>query len=154
MTNNTVQNSLTQDRLTIAKTDTTQYPIETVLQRRWSPLAFSDRMVEPEKLRAVLEAARWAASSYNEQPWSFIVATKDNPDEFNRLLSCLWPPKSPKFGGLPSLQSSPGWNLGGEFILPFSNARNFHFHSIVQLWRILCDRCFPVRPGCWPTSRC
>lgn len=46
-------------------------------------------MVEPEKLCSVLEAARWAASSYNEQPWSFIVATKDNQDEFERLLSIL-----------------------------------------------------------------
>ena len=35
------------------------------------------------------EAARWAASSYNEQPWSYLVATKDNPQEFDRLLSCL-----------------------------------------------------------------
>lgn len=67
----------------------TQYPIEAVIQNRWSPLAFSDRPVEPEKLRSVLEAARWAASSYNEQPWNFIVATKDNPAEFDRLLSCL-----------------------------------------------------------------
>ncbi|MBE9010797.1 nitroreductase family protein [Pseudanabaenaceae cyanobacterium LEGE 13415] len=67
----------------------TEYPIESVFQDRWSPLAFADRPVEPEKLGSVLEAARWAASSYNEQPWSFIVATKDNPAEFDRLLSCL-----------------------------------------------------------------
>lgn len=67
----------------------TQYPIEAVLQERWSPLAFADRAVEPEKLSSVLEAARWAASSYNEQPWSFIIATKNNPTEFEKLLSCL-----------------------------------------------------------------
>lgn len=67
----------------------TQYPIEEVLRQRWSPIAFSDQAVEPEKLRSVLEAARWAASSYNEQPWSYIVATQDNPDEFSRLLACL-----------------------------------------------------------------
>lgn len=67
----------------------TQYPIESILQDRWSPLAFSDQPVEPEKLGSVLEAARWAASSYNEQPWSFIVATKDDPAEFDRLLGCL-----------------------------------------------------------------
>lgn len=66
-----------------------QYPIEDLLRQRWSPLAFSNQPVEPEKLRSVLEAARWAASSFNEQPWSFIVATRDNQDEFNRLLSCL-----------------------------------------------------------------
>jgi nitroreductase len=67
----------------------TQYPIEDLLQQRWSPLAFSERRVELEKLHSVLEAARWAASSYNEQPWSYIVATKENLMEFERLLSCL-----------------------------------------------------------------
>ncbi|MER3432149.1 MAG: nitroreductase [Leptolyngbya sp. ERB_1_1] len=67
----------------------TQYPIEAILQNRWSPLAFSERAVEPEKLCSVLEAARWAASSFNEQPWNFIVATKDNSTEFERMLSCL-----------------------------------------------------------------
>lgn len=71
------------------KTADTQHPIEEVIKQRWSPLAFSDRSVEPEKLCQVLEAARWAASSYNEQPWSFIVATKDNSADFDRLLSCL-----------------------------------------------------------------
>ena len=67
----------------------TQYTIEDSLRKRWSPLAFSDRLIEKEKLLSVLEAARWAASSYNEQPWSFIIATKENPVEFERLLSVL-----------------------------------------------------------------
>ncbi len=66
-----------------------QYPINDLLRQRWSPLAFADKLVEPEKLRSVLEAARWAASSYNEQPWSFIIATKENPADFERLLGCL-----------------------------------------------------------------
>jgi nitroreductase len=67
----------------------TQYPIDDLLQKRWSPVAFSDQRVEQEKLCSVLEAARWAASSFNEQPWSFIVATKENQAQFDRLLSCL-----------------------------------------------------------------
>jgi nitroreductase len=67
----------------------TQYPIEDILRRRWSPRAFSDRLVETEKLQSLFEAARWAASSFNEQPWNFIVATKENPEEHARLLSCL-----------------------------------------------------------------
>lgn len=73
----------------IDKSAETRYPIHDLLRSRWSPLAFSERAVEPEKLCSVLEAARWAASSYNEQPWSFIVATIDNQVEFERLLSCL-----------------------------------------------------------------
>src|SRR5436190_24164282 len=65
------------------------FPIHDLLKRRWSPRAFADRPVEPDKLRRLLEAARWAPSSYNEQPWAFIVATKDQPEQFERLLSCL-----------------------------------------------------------------
>ena len=65
------------------------HPIHELLARRWSPHAFQDRPVPAEDLRSLFEAARWAASSYNEQPWSYIVATKDKPEEFNRLLSCL-----------------------------------------------------------------
>ncbi len=67
----------------------TDYPIEEILKRRWSPRAFSDRLVEPEKLRSLWEAARWAPSSFNEQPWHFIVATRNEPAEHAKLLSCL-----------------------------------------------------------------
>ena len=67
----------------------TRYPIHELLRERWSPRAFADRMVEPEELRSLLEAARWAPSSFNEQPWSFIVATKEHPGDYERLLSCL-----------------------------------------------------------------
>ena len=69
-----------------AKTD---YPIAEILGRRWSPRAFSDRAVEPEKLQSLFEAARWAPSSFNEQPWSFIFATKQNAEAHARLLGCL-----------------------------------------------------------------
>ncbi|MDZ7703255.1 MAG: nitroreductase family protein [Trueperaceae bacterium] len=60
-----------------------------VFTKRWSPRAFADRAVEPEKLRQVLEAARWSASSYNEQPWHYIVATRHDPDAYDQLLGCL-----------------------------------------------------------------
>ncbi|QIR35993.1 nitroreductase family protein [Tolypothrix sp. PCC 7910] len=67
----------------------TEYPVHDFIRSRWSPRAFSDRAVEPEKLLSLLEAARWAPSSYNHQPWSFIVATKEDATEYNRLLSTL-----------------------------------------------------------------
>jgi nitroreductase len=65
------------------------YPIHDVLRRRWSPRAFSERPVEPEKLQSLFEAARWAPSSNNEQPWTFVIATKDQPGEYADLLDCL-----------------------------------------------------------------
>lgn len=80
-----------------------KYPIHPLIQKRWSPRAFDERMVEPEKLCSLFEAARWAASSRNEQPWRFILATKENPADFERLLNCLsernrqWAGRAPVF---------------------------------------------------------
>ena len=67
----------------------TDHPIHELLAARWSPYAFADRPVAESDLRSLFEAARWAASSYNEQPWSYIVGTRDNPQQFERVLSCL-----------------------------------------------------------------
>ncbi|TKB65050.1 MAG: nitroreductase [Nitrospira sp.] len=66
-----------------------QYQIHDLLRRRWSPRAFDDRPIEPEKLRSLFEAARWAPSSNNGQPWGFLVAVKENKSEYDRLLNCL-----------------------------------------------------------------
>ena len=67
----------------------TQSPIHDLLKRRWSPRAFAERPVEPEKLRNLFEAARWAPSSNNGQPWRFLVATKENKADWDRLFTCL-----------------------------------------------------------------
>jgi nitroreductase len=67
----------------------TDFPIQHALADRWSSYGFEDRPVEEADLCSLFEAARWAASSYNEQPWNYIVATKDNSKEFDQLLSCL-----------------------------------------------------------------
>jgi nitroreductase len=71
------------------KAASNDYPIHDLLKRRWSPRAFADRPVEPDKLRSLLEAARWAPSSFNEQPWVFLVGTRDRPEEYDRVLGCL-----------------------------------------------------------------
>jgi nitroreductase len=71
------------------KRASTDYPISEVIAERWSPYAFDSRLVPDADLRSLFEAARWAPSSYNEQPWSYIVATRDNSEQFQRLLSCL-----------------------------------------------------------------
>lgn len=68
------------------------HPIHDLLAQRWSPYGFSSKAVTKGDLCSLFEAARWAASSYNEQPWRFIVATKENTGEFDKLLSCLVEP--------------------------------------------------------------
>jgi nitroreductase len=67
------------------------HPVLDVIRERWSPAIYSPATVEPQKLLSILEAARWAPSSFNAQPWSFLVARKEDPEEFARMLSCLVP---------------------------------------------------------------
>jgi len=67
----------------------TDHPVHDLIASRWSPYSFANRSVSDEDLRSLFEAARWAPSSYNEQPWIYIVAKKEDASEFARLLSCL-----------------------------------------------------------------
>lgn len=67
----------------------TSVPIHEHIAHRWSPRAFESKAVEPEKLRAMFEAARWAASSYGDQPWYFIVTTKDDAHNHKLALEGL-----------------------------------------------------------------
>jgi nitroreductase len=78
--------------------DTTA-PLHDPIRRRWSPRAFADREVTDDELRTLLEAARWAPSSSNEQPWRFIVAPRRDRDAFARALSCLVPANQVWAGG-------------------------------------------------------
>ncbi len=66
------------------------YPVHELLATRWSPYGFADRSVPKDDLRALFEAARWAPSSYNEQPWRYIVAIREQSAEFQKILTCLW----------------------------------------------------------------
>ena len=63
--------------------------VHEILRRRWSPRAFQSKAVDRDLLLLMFEAARWAASCANEQPCRFIVATKDDPAAFERVLGCL-----------------------------------------------------------------
>lgn len=78
--------------MTSPKQAAPDHPIHDLIAQRWSPYAYSDRAVSDEDLRSLFEAARWAASSYNEQPWSYIVATRDDAEQFAKVLSCLVEP--------------------------------------------------------------
>jgi nitroreductase len=65
------------------------FPVHDLIRERWSPRAFADKPVPKDVLRSIFEAGRWAPSSYNEQPWAYIVATKDDQDNFEKMLSVL-----------------------------------------------------------------
>lgn len=65
--------------------------VHELIRARWSPRSFSDRDVSDADLKTIFEAARWAASSYNEQPWRFLVARKSDPAAFDKMLHILAP---------------------------------------------------------------
>jgi nitroreductase len=69
-----------------APTDLDVHPL---ISHRWSPRAISGEPVELDKLKLILEAARWAPSSRNEQPWRFLVATTEEPEWLARLQGYL-----------------------------------------------------------------
>jgi nitroreductase len=69
----------------------TSVPVHDLIRKRWSPRSFEDRPVSDEDLKSLLEAARWAASSNNEQPWRFFVARRTDRAEFEKLLGLLVP---------------------------------------------------------------
>ncbi len=64
------------------------YPIDKVFLDRWSPRAFTAEEISEHDLMTILEAARWAPSSYNSQPWRFIYGRRGTP-HFDKLLGFL-----------------------------------------------------------------
>lgn len=67
----------------------TDHPVHPLIRERWSPRAFSLKPVPAEVLRSLFEAARWTPSSSNEQPWAFLVATKDDREFHDKMVSTL-----------------------------------------------------------------
>jgi nitroreductase len=90
----------------VEKPAETRYPINEIIRRRWSPRAFSDRPVEPEIFGSLFEAAHWAPSCNNRQPWHYLVARKEEPAEFDRMLQCLVPGNAAWCKDAPALMIS------------------------------------------------
>jgi nitroreductase len=67
----------------------TEHKLHDLIKNRWSPLAFSSKPIEKEKINALFEAMRWAPSSFNGQPWRVIYATQDERQTFEKLSSLL-----------------------------------------------------------------
>ncbi|MEZ4636437.1 MAG: nitroreductase family protein [Caldilineaceae bacterium] len=89
--------------LALEKQAAANYPLHDIVGGRWSPRHFSTEPVPMEKIGAMLEAARWAASSRNQQPWRFIVITSAQPELHARFAEVLmegnrkWAQNAPVF---------------------------------------------------------
>jgi nitroreductase len=85
--------------------------IDSVAQR-YSPYRFEDRSVEDDMILRCLEAARWASSSFNDQPWSWIIAKREDKTEFDKIVSCL-------------LEANQGWASQAGVLLLSVSRRHF-----------------------------
>ena len=133
-----------------AKTATPDHSIHPLVASRWSPYAFADKPVAKSDLQSLFEAARWAASSYNEQPWRYILATKDDPAEFNRLLACLvegnqaWAKNAPvlaigctslnfALNGKPNAAAIHDLGIASATLTFEATARGLHVHQMIGI---------------------
>jgi nitroreductase len=132
------------------KTATPDHPILDVLKKRWSPYIFADKPVSATDLQSLFEAARWAPSSYNEQPWSYIVATKDDPEQFAKVLSCLvegnqaWAKDVPvlalgvitnsfKLNGKPNKAAQHDLGLASSDLVTEATSRGLYVHQMIGI---------------------
>lgn len=91
-------------------------PVHELISKRRSTRAFSDRIISDETLLQLFEAARWAPSSFNEQPWRFILARRSDTRAFEAMLDCL-------------NESNRSWaQHGNVFILPVAKLFTTHNH--------------------------
>ncbi len=112
----------------IESTAVSQSPVHDLIARRWSPREFSDRPVEPEKLASLFEAARWAPSSYNQQPWNFVVARRENSEDYSRMLSLLAEPNAAWAQSAPVLAVS----VAQRNFTHNGQPNRFAFHDVGQ----------------------
>jgi nitroreductase len=72
----------------------TQFPVLDLIKERWSARSFSPKEITTDQIHTILEAAGWAPSANNEQPWEFYYALKGSPG-FDSIWNCLMPGNQP-----------------------------------------------------------
>ena len=93
-----------------------KYPINELFLNRWSARAMSGESISHEELMTLFEAARWAPSSYNNQPWRFVYTTKESP-EWKTFFDLLVP-----FNQM--------WAVGASVLVVVISAKNFEFNNL------------------------
>ncbi len=87
------------------KHGTVDCPVEDLILRRWSPRAFADKAPSAADIKTIFTAGCWAASSYNEQPWRFVIGFKGE-DTWNKIFGALLPANQAWAKGAPVLFAS------------------------------------------------
>jgi nitroreductase len=122
------------------------YPIQPYILNRWSPRALSGEAMTNDELMPLFEAARWAPSSYNNQPWRFIYARRETPawETFVELLGDFnkgWAPRAAAlvvvvaktvfdYNGKPSVTHQLDTGAAWENLALEANARGLVAHGM------------------------
>lgn len=93
----------------------TEYDVDPLFPKRWSPRAMSGEEIEKEDLMKLFEAARWAPSSYNHQPWRFVYAMR-NTEQWDSLFNLLAEPNK-------------AWCKNAAALIVFVSQQNFEYNS-------------------------
>jgi nitroreductase len=143
------------------KSNQIEHPILDLIRNRRSPRAFSNKLIEPERIFSLFEATRWAPSSTNEQPWLYLYATRDQPELWTIFLDCLnegnklWAKDAPllilslarkNFSRYPGANAHAMYDLGGansflslqavEMGLQVRQMAGFHYQKTIERIRI------------------
>jgi nitroreductase len=114
----------TLDMIPLRKPAETEHPVHELISERWSPRAFAERPVEREKLRSLFEAARWAPSGGNKQPWNFLFATQEDAEAHARLGATL------NEGNIIWAQHAPVLILVVAKLYEYAGKEQFSFYDV------------------------
>ena len=91
------------------------YPINPLILNRWSPRSMTGEALNDDDIMSLFEAARWAPSSYNNQPWRFIYA-KRNTEHWNRFFNLL-------------AEGNKNWTKNAALLVVVISRKNFEFNE-------------------------
>jgi nitroreductase len=91
------------------------YPINPLLLNRWSPRSMTGDALNDNEIMSLFEAARWAPSSYNNQPWRFIYA-KRGTEHWNRFYNLL-------------MEANKIWAKNAALLVVIISRKNFEFNE-------------------------
>ena len=91
------------------------YPINPLILNRWSPRAMTGEALNDDDIMSLFEAARWAPSSYNNQPWRFIYA-KRNTEHWDRFFNLL-------------AEGNKNWTKNAALLVVVISRKNFEFNE-------------------------
>lgn len=121
--------------------------LHTLLRERWSPRAFANSPVDTAIVTRLLEAAQWAMSCFNAQPWRIVYATSDDAASYERILSTLvpqnqtWAKTAPMIGiaiaqnhfehnGAPNATAGYDTGAGMALLTVQAQAEGLHVHQM------------------------